>query len=245
MTAVALTGSYLASCAVFALPKSDVEKMLGSNCVLDPSQPLAPEGKHPIIVMLGDQRKVGPSFLPIAMNYHELTLAVPWVRRKGGSCGARPLAHVGRLWLDRAAPVVGGWAFGFPKILEDIRMSDESYEVRSLNSGRTLFAARFVVRGAAGSPDDLPNFARVRPIFEQPFLQRLFVFGPTCWLNMNFHIDRSTVQPIDFSLEVAPGAMPGLVERTYQAKSIEAEVLGAFRLEVPWSLSWPLRCRSL
>ncbi len=240
---IALTGRYRANCAVFALPAADAASMLSSNAELG-AQSLTPPGTHPVILLMGEHTGVRVKFLPGSIDYREALVSVPWVRRRGKACGGGPLAHVSRLWLDRLAPVVGGWTFGFPKIWSRVAMSDSSYGVKSMLTRTTLLEARFETRGAAAPVSQFHNFGLVRPIFEQPFLQRLLLAGPSCVEVMDFGLDRATLQPIEATIEARQGFLRSFPTGALELKSIDASPLGAFRLELSWTLTAPMGCAS-
>lgn len=240
---IALTGRYRANCAVLALPASDAASMLAGNAGLG-AQTLTPPGTHPVILLMGEHTGVRVKFLPGSIDYREALVSVPWVRRRGKACGSGPLAHVSRLWLDRLAPVVGGWTFGFPKIWSRVGMSDTSYAVKSMLSRTPLLEARFEARGEAAPVSQFGHFGVVRPIFEQPFLQRLLLAGPSCVEVMDFGLDRATLQPIEATIEVRDGFMAGFPAGVREVSSIEESQFGAFRLELSWTLTAPMSCAS-
>lgn len=239
MSAVALVGRYRAACAVVSLDESDAASLLTRNCTLDPAQPLTPAGSHPAIILLGSHHDVGFKALPlIRVNYREALVSIPWVRPSGGDAHG-PFAHVSRLWLNRLLPVIGGWFFGFPKRWNPIEDEIDSYHVgRRIGKG-TLIQATFRNAGEPSLPSSFPYFAAVRPIFEQAFLQRVLLVGPTCYLEMNFHLEEATLQPIDASVVIPPKVSGGLPPGSYDIPSIARQPLGAFRLELPWTLTWP------
>ncbi|MFA6957918.1 MAG: hypothetical protein WC538_18785 [Thermoanaerobaculia bacterium] len=240
---IALTGRYCANCAVLALPAADAASMLSGNAELG-DQTLTPPGTHPVVLLMGEHTGVRVKFLPGSIDYREALVSVPWVRRREGACGSGPLAHVSRLWLDRLAPVVGGWTFGFPKIWSHVEMSDTAYGVQSILSRTPLLDARFVARGAAAPPAQFDHFGVIRPIFEQPFLQRLLLLGPSCVEVMDFGLGRATLQPIEATIEVRNGFMDGFPVGARDLKSIEESPFGAFRLELAWTLTAPMSCAS-
>lgn len=231
---VALSGFYETCCAVVAAPVADVTAMLGDNVVLDRSQTLAPPGEHPFVVLMGTHRDVHVKFLPGRWNYREALVAIPWVRHKGKPCGPDPLAYNERLWLDRLPVVIGGWLWGFPKVWSRVSDARDAYSVRTLLLNRPVIEARFRDRGAPGPPESFPNFAPVRPVFEQDFIQRFLLVGPTIVSKLTFELDKATVQPIE--AEVA------LQGRTYKVPGLDQTPLGAFRLALPWTLTPPRRC---
>jgi hypothetical protein len=243
LTAIALEGHYRASCAVVTLDAATASALLTTNCSLDPGQPLTPAGSHPAIILLGTHTAVRFKAFPlIRVNYAEALVAVPWVLPTG-SADASPAAQVSRLWLNRLLPVIGGWFFGFPKTWNRIEERPERYRVSGQLSRKALIDAQFRVSGGPASPSSFPHFAEVRPIFEQIFVQRFLLFGPACYLRMDFHLEEATLQPIEASVEIPRPSRGGLPPGGYEVPPITTRPLGAFRLELPWTLTWPSRQR--
>ena len=101
---------------------------------------------------------------------------------------------------------------------------------------RPILGARFKEHGAAGPPASFPNFPPVRPVFEQMFIQRFLLVGPTILSKLTFELDQATMQAIDAEIDYQG--------RKYRAPGLDATPLGAFRLSLPWTLSWPTFCKS-
>lgn len=222
-----------------SLTDSDAASLLSGNCALDPHPPLVSEGRHPAILLLGSHRDVRFRALPfIRVNYREALVSIPWVTDREHA-GNGLYAHVSRLWLNRLVPVIGGWFFGFPKHWNPIGDTSGTYRVKQLIGNGTLIEASFRDAGEPSSPSSFPHFAAVRPIFEQPFLQRWVLIGPSCYLEMNFHLEEATLQPIDASIVIPPHVAGALPPGSYSVPSILEQPLGAFRLELPWTLTWP------
>lgn len=239
MTSIAITGNYRASCAVIALPVAQAAALLDTNCELG-VQPLSPPGTHPIIVLLGRQWNVRVGRLPITAKYLETVVSVPWVRLRGRP-DLGPFAHVSRLWLNKVLPVIGGWFWGFPKMWESIAITADRYVVRTLIRKRPLVDAQLQLQGKPALPSQFPNFAAVRPIFEQTFLQRFLIFGPTCCCTLDFELDQGTVQPLRATIDMTREALPAIGALRVSVESIETTSLGGFVLELPWTLTYPFR----
>lgn len=248
---VALRGYYDACCAVLTAPVETVAAMLDpALVVLDSAQTLAPAGQHPFIILMGAHRDVEVKFIPGKWNYREALVAVPWVRRVGQSCGPNPLAYNEHLWLNEPLVVVGGWLWGFPKVWSRVAMGDsaasgnddgivagfDSYSVRSIIGNHRILQAQFRNRGPARSPESFAHFPEVRPIFEQMFLQRFLLIGPAILSNLTFELDKATIQAIDADIEYKG--------KQYRVAGLDETPLGAFRLSLPWTLSWPFSCSS-
>jgi hypothetical protein len=235
VTAIGITGDYRARCAVVALPRSEAAALLASNCELG-EQPLTPPGTHPIVFLFGEQWNVRLLHTPFIAKYLETVLSVPWVRPRDKKCGVAPLANVSRLWLNKLGPVMGGWFWGFPKMWESIAIGGGTYAVRNLISKRPIVSAQYELHGEKAPPSRFPHFQVVRPIFEQTFIQRFLVYGPTRLCKLDFEIDRATLQPLTGTIVCSRPALNLKIE------SIETTPLGGFMLELPWTLTYPFRC---
>jgi hypothetical protein len=108
-----------------------------------------------------------------------------------------------------------------------------------------LLDATFSDEGRAGPPPEFPHFTPIRPIFEQPFIQRFLVFGPTCVEIMNFHIHGARLQSIAARIEIFEGFIGGIPPARYEFGPIDRQPLGAFRIDCSWTLTLPMCCRSL
>ena len=236
---VAAVGAYRSDCAVVSLPADEVRRMLPPGASPGP-QTLAPPGEHPVLFMFGHHEGVRPVILPIrGGSYHEMITAVPFLEYAAGDGGA--YAFMPRLYLDDWIFVALGWFYGYAKVRARIDATAEDYRVSSLLSGRPIVSGRFEPRGEAGPVSTFRNFAAVAPAFRQPFLGRLF-FGQILCSIMTFELEKATLRPIEARVEVRSAYVPGLPVGEISVPSIDASPLGAFRIEVPWTLSYPMRC---
>jgi hypothetical protein len=241
--AVAAVGVYRSDCAVVALPLDEVRRMLPPGASPGP-QTLAPPGEHPVLFMFGHHEGVHPVILPIRGGaYHEMITAVPFLDYRAGASGAPrgEYAFMPRLYLDNWIFVMLGWFYGYAKVRARIDAAAGDYRVSSLLSGRPIVSGRFEPRGEPGPVSAFPNFAAVAPAFRQPFLGRLF-FGPILCSIMTFELEKAVLRPIEARVEVHRVYVAGMPVRGFSVPSIAASPLGAFRIEVPWTLSWPMRC---
>src|SRR5204862_684883 len=163
---------------------------------------------------------------PFVSKYREAVLSVPWVRHRDGQCGEAPLANVSNLWLNKLLPVVGGWFWGFPKRWNSIASGELTYDVRTLIGKAPLISAQVTAPGAKRPPSAFPLFAPVREIFDQTFLQRFLVYGPTCLCTLDFELDRGTLQPLTATIECSAKALP-IGALHLKVESIETTSLGA------------------
>jgi hypothetical protein len=248
--AVGAVGTYRSDCAVVALPIGDVRAMLPAGVAPGP-QTLAPPGHHPVLFMFGRHSGVHPVILPIrGGSYHEMITAVPFLdypdgaKTDSGSVYRGPYAFMPRLYLDDWIFVVLGWFYGYDKVRARIEDTGDAYRVRSLVRRRPIVSGRFLPRGEAGPVSDFPNFAAVAPAFRQPVLGKFF-FGPIVCSIMAFELEKAVMRPVEARIAVETAYLPGMPAREFRVPGIDASPLGAFHIEVPWTLSYPMRCACL
>ena len=243
--AVAAVGRYRSDCAVVSLPVGEVRRMLPPGASPG-AQTLAPPGEHPVLFMFGHHEGVHPVILPIrGGSYHEMITAVPFLDYGAPGAGYRgAYAFMPRLYLDDWIFVMLGWVYGYAKVRARIDASADDYRVSSLLSGRPIVSGRFEPRGEPGPVSAFPYFAAVAPAFRQPFLGRLF-FGPILCSIMTFELEKAVLRPIEARVEIDRAYVPGMPVREFRVPGIDASPLGAFSIEVPWTLSYPMRCACL
>jgi hypothetical protein len=233
-----ITATYIANCAILALPDSDVRKMLTLDCALAP-QSVTPAGTHPVIILFGDETNVRVPWLPFIapFQYGETILVVPWVVH--ASSPRAVMANPSRLWVNHFAAWLGGRIFGFPKRLARIEESASSYSVRSLFAGQPIFSPKYGVPGLPGKPSSFANYAPIEPIFKQLLLLRLFCIFPLISIDMHWEMAEATMQALAMDVEVYRGADPGIAPGSYRVESIDQQAIGGFRLTVNWRMAWP------
>lgn len=246
--AVGAVGTYRSDCAVVSLPLDDVRAMLPRGAAPGP-QTLAPPGEHPLLLMFGRHSGVHPAILPIrGGSYHEMITAVPFLDYGAGGRGENAYrgeyAFMPRLYLDDWIFVMLGWFYGYDKVRARIAETPGDYRVASLLSGRPILSGRFEPRGDAGPVSNFPNFAAVAPAFRQPFLGKLF-FGPILCSIMTFELEKATLRPVEARIEIEDAYLPGMPKKEFRVPGIDASPLGAFHIEVPWTLSYPMACACL
>lgn len=248
--AIGAVGTYRSDCAVVSLPLDDVRGMLPRG-VAPGAQTLSPPGEHPVLFMFGRHSGVRPVFLPVrGGSYHEMITAVPFLdypRASEGRAGGEyrgPYAFMPRLYLDSWIFVMLGWLYGYDKVRARIRETPGAYRVAALASGRAIVSGRFDPRGEPGPVSAFPNFVPVEPAFRQPFLGKLF-FGPILCSIMTFELEKAVLRPIEACIEIEDSYLRGMPKREFRVPGIDASPLGAFRIEVPWTLSYPMACSCL
>lgn len=244
--AVAAVGTYHSDCAVVSLPVEDVRRMLPEGVSPGP-QTLAPAGEHPILFMFGRHDGVHPVILPIRGGaYHEMITAVPFLDygKPEGKGYRGEYAFMPRLYLDDWIFVMLGWVYGYDKVRARISDTPGGYRVSTLGSGDPLVSGHFDARGSAGPVSEFPNFAAVAPTFQEPFLGKLG-FGPVLCSVMTFELDKATLRPAEGRIVVERPYVPGMPVGEIRVPGIDASPRGAFHIEVPWTLSWPMPCGCL
>jgi hypothetical protein len=233
-----ITATYPANCAILALPDADVRKILTLNCALAP-QNVTPPGTHPVLITLGDETNVKVPWLPWlpVPDYLESIVVVPWVVH--ASAPGAVMANPGRIWLNGLSPMIGGRIFGFRKRLARMEDGDSSYSAQTFFARRPILNAQYTLRGEPGKPSSFPNFAPLEPIFTQSLLVRFLCIYPLMSMAMDWELEEATMQSLDMTLEIDPGAFPGIPPGTYQIEGIDRQVIGGFRLTATWRMAWP------
>lgn len=228
-------GHYAALFVTMPIERAAAEKMIPAGLELAP-QNLTGAGEHPLLMMFGHHTDVHPSFLPIrGWSYHEFLVAIPWVRRRGVE---EVDSTMPKLYLDNCPMVLAGWIYGFPKVRARIDASGNEYAVRSLFGGRRVIEARWTDGGTSGHISDFPNAAAVEPTFRQPFIQR---FPPLPFERsvMTFDLDTAVIQSAVAEVTITQSFLPGLPTGPRTFPAIAETPLGAFTIQVPWTLSPP------
>jgi hypothetical protein len=232
-------GTYRSHCVLLPLDSAHVRDLLPARLVPGP-QSLAPPGLHPVLLMFGHHHGVRPSFLPVrGGSYFELIAAVPFLDLAVPREPARgPFSFMPRLYLDHWLWVVMGWLYEFAKVRARVEATPASYAVRTLLAGRPLVSASFAPRGPRGRTTDFPHFDAVSPAFRQPFIAKLG-FLPFLSSVMTFELERATLQAIHGEVRFEDSFVRGLPRRAFSFDGIDQGPLGAFLIEVPWTLSLP------
>jgi len=234
---IAAVGNYSALFATLPVPAENAQAMLPNGVSLG-AQTLTPAGQHPLLLMFGHHTHVHPAFLKIGgWSYHEFLVAIPWVTKRGSDT---VWSHMPKLYLDSWAMVLAGWLYAFPKMRAGISASADSYAVHTWITRRRRVSARWNLEGSAGPASAFPNFSGVAATFAEPFVQR-FPPLPFETSTMAFDLASATIQAATASVEISEPFLPGLPTGSFSFPSIATTPLGAFTIDVPWTLSWP-RC---
>ncbi len=118
------------------LNRSLVEAVLPSGFELAPNVSFWHQTKHPVLLLFGDQTDgalvIGGVARPTPplnrSHYSELILAIPYVRRTGGSDGWH--TYVARMYLDSVPAVAAGALFGYAKELGCLDWQGKNVSIR-------------------------------------------------------------------------------------------------------------------
>ena len=243
---VEYVGQYDAYVFFLDRPCDQVEALLPPIGITLAPQNLTPPGRHPLILMAGRQSNVRPRAVRkdavtglkqygLTMNYLELIVAVPFVRRGGNPAPYTELVCSTRLVLDRYGPTMLGWLCGFPKIVGQISWNAPSYEVTTLQ-GDPLFEAKFHDYGPVDQPSQFANFAPVRPIFEQLHIGSLLQIAVVC-TKLDFQLSCvARINAIQGKAKIE-SQLCSAAAGNHTITGIDQHQLGAFRLQTTWLLS--------
>jgi hypothetical protein len=230
-------GDLDAALALVAVPAETARAMLPEGLRLAP-QRLTPATQHPLLFVLGRQRKVRLALFSFGLDYLESILVVPFVeharpeRRPRGPFGWLPC-----LLLDRPLPVLAGrLLLAYAKQRAVIEATDDSYRIACARTGAPLLSARFSAAGASfsGCPRPLAEILRL------PVISRR-ARGAWRYSVAGLDLERAEVRPIAIDLTIERPLVPGLPTGAFR---LEAEAGRALRLRTSWRLTGPWARRS-
>lgn len=209
-------------------------------------QDITPSGTHPLMLLFGKQFDVHPNFAPILnMTYLEHVSALPFVRYRDTENDYKgPFAFLPKLYLNELLPTLLGHLYAYPKTWARVAGNppyDEVYSVHGLLSGDPIVQAVFERSGPQAPADHFEHFAKIRSIFEMPFIGQ-YEFGSLICSNLNFKIPQATIQSATANVAIQREYIQGLAPSTYQSVGIEDSPLGGFYMATPWELTPPFGC---
>ncbi len=249
--AVEFVGDYDAYTFFLSKPIAAVKRLLPLFGVELGPQTLTPPGQHPIIFLAGRQSNVRPiavsydtvpclTQLGLTMNYLEIIVAVPFVRRVAHPGLHTLLVCSTKLVLDRLGPTMLGWLCGFPKVVGRLSWQGARYKGKTLQS-YPLLDATLKLSGSYERPDHYPNFAPVLPIFEQIHIGELLGMTVVC-TQLDFQLSTvARICPIQGVAHVYD-ALCSIAVGNHVVSGIHQQMLGGFRLQTSWRLPTPQRC---
>jgi len=205
-----VTGRLDGVALILDLPADRLAALLPQGLGLLPQSVVA-AGRHPLVLLFGQQSEVGPNLLPFGLKYLEFVLALPFVRPHDGPKG--PFCHLPILLLDRRLPtILGRWLYGFAKRRAACRRSEGSFAIARLEDGAALLSARFAATGGMGRADELEDFRNLRCLFGQPLISQ-GRGGRWRYARFDFDLTRAALRPVAaevvFHHAIAPGMPSG------------------------------------
>lgn len=223
--------------AIVAVAAEGAQALLPAGLRLAP-QTIAPDGRHPLLFMLGHQRNVRFALAAAGIDYLEFILAVPFVE-PDGAAGRRagPFGYMPCLLLDRRLPTVAGrLLLAYEKRRAVIVASDEAYRIASARTGEPLLSARFGAAARFGQEPESP----IREVLQLPVISRR-AHGGWRYSVVDLALDRATIAPIEVHLTIERAFARGLPTGSF---TLDAGGGRACRLRTRWRLTGPLARRS-
>jgi hypothetical protein len=220
--------------------RSDVARCLPPGLELAANRSSAPD-VHPLVFLFGEQTEGGTVFagltLPLGLRYHELALAVPFVKH---SSGTRLHTWIARMYSSYFPATWNGNAYyGFAKEMAQMEQHGGLF-VATGDDGKLLVHAS-VESTATWSNDpasEIPHFDAMREVFALPIVGRK-ASGDLVCSYFGFDFDDARVRACDASVFVDRPIVGGLATGDYpDVASGSIEVSG-----MAWRLSWPTSCR--
>jgi hypothetical protein len=219
---------------ILDLPAGPLAALLPPGLEILPQSVVA-AGRHPLVLLFGQQREVGPDLLPFGLSYLEFVLALPFVRPRDGPQG--PFCHLPVLLLDRRLPtVLGRWLYGFAKRRAACQRSEDSFVIARLEDGAALLSARFAAAGATGRAGELEDFQNLRCLFEQPLISQ-GRGGRWRYARFDFALARAALQPVAAEVVVHRAIMSGMPFGPDPIRAPGPGASTAFRVATSWTLT--------
>lgn len=248
---------------VLLLPSEQVLGLLPRGLHLAPN-PLAPVGKHPVLVQLSHW-----TFEFGHMDYSEAMLAVPYVQLDSFEAPCRgPFLYMPRLYLNEELPrLLGVYLYGYEKEEAPIERqfpegsapgpegsAPGSYRVGVEGSAALRLAATITPAGRSPArPSAVPGFAAVQQLLEMPTLSQASRIwdedaattatpGPLFASNIVYHFGEASasVEPLGVRLTFGPRFSPRGLLGSYDAPPLsDGTVAGGFRLRVKVGVALP------
>jgi hypothetical protein len=115
-----------------------------------------------------------------------------------------------------------------------------AFEVSS-QRGEPITARELRAAGSARALADMPLFAAVRRLHDQPLISMLPLAAGPFFVCSSFDKDwrQGTIRPLHTLTHVTSAYVPGLTPGSFEATGIDRSALGSYELRLPWRLSLP------
>jgi hypothetical protein len=231
---VHVRGRLNAVAVILDLPAEPLAGLLPDGLEFLP-QAVLPDGRHPLVLLFGEQSAVGPNLFPLGLRYRELVLALPYVGQRDGPPG--PFCYLPVLLLDRRLPtLLGRWLYGFAKRRVAWTSLEDGCALSRLEDGGSLLAARWTVDGSRERADAQASFARVRCLFQQPLISR-GRGGRFRHARFEFALARARVEPVTAEILFHQSIRPGMPLGPGPIRTPGPGGPAAFRIQTDWTLA--------
>ena len=198
-------------------------------------QTVAPAGRHPLVLLLGEHSRVGLQGLPLRAPLPRARARAAVRRPRDGPPG--PFCYLPVLLLDRRLPtLLGRWLYGFAKRRVAWTGFEDGCALARLEDGASLLSARYAATGPRERAGELADFARVRCLFEQPLISRARR-GRFRHARFDFALDQATVQPMTAEVVFHQSIRPGMPLGPGPIRAPGPGGPAAFRIETAWTLT--------
>jgi hypothetical protein len=230
-------GRMSAIVAVLSVAPATARAMLPAGLDLA-AQDLTP-GRHPLVLIMGEQSDVRPRLLPLGAEYREAIVALPFVELRERGAPRGPFCYCPRLFLDRRLPILAGrLLYAYAKRRAVIRMTAASYSIAERAGGDPLLEAHFRISGAAVEAP----WRGAAMLFDLPVVSR----AANGWRYSfaDFGLDRAVLQPVELHLAIHRPFVPGLPVGEFVIAGTAGSPSSAFRISTDWRLAgpWARRC---
>jgi hypothetical protein len=235
-------GVYTGAVIFRHIPLETVEQLVSPGLILQPEL-ITPDRTYPVVYLFGYQQDLRQSWMPIrGVNYLEFAVGVLGADManpsKDGYTG--PFLYMPRLFLNRLYPTILGLLCCYPKRWERIATTEDTYTVKSLLGGKPILEGRFKPSGAIGKPADFTCFPRWRMLLSKSGINR-FSGSHFIYLDYDWGWNYSLMQPLTGTVEVFEDGIPGLPRGKYTFDPLTTDVIGAFRIAIPFEWVPPFR----
>ncbi len=247
-------GEYNACVVLLSAPREEVDRRLESLAldVMTAPQPIFDDERHPVLLMVGEQRAVRPldSGSPICqflanvapLTYLEAMLLIPYMQRREGVARTRAgLATSTILYLDDRTAIAFGWFAGFEKKLEARKIvwselvGRASVTIPPDVPGLDL---QFEPRGQRLAPANVPTFEPIREIFRQSHWGELAGTPRLVDMDMDFEHDAARVRPVLAEGTVHEAFTP-IIAGSFSVGDDLPSGHRAFLISAPWEMTPP------
>jgi hypothetical protein len=214
--------------------------LLPDYLTLGPPPPGTPAGAHLMMHSFGTHTVRLHSLRWIPLTYRETIIGVCGAELKAPANYRGPYSVMTSASVDSLLPTLLGRLLGYPKSFTRNIVTDRSFRMRTILTGRDLMCGQFE-DGAEMSPaQGSPLLTIAEPILLQPVISRA-VWGTLQASRFSLEKETWVFAPVDGAARVTGDELRGLSPGLHAWRRIDATGVGAFRSRHEWSWKWPIR----